>query len=62
MSTNYPNDSVREVHLALDRYFTAYNDMNRWQAATPERVQAFKQARAEYISAYFVAYGVIPKI
>jgi hypothetical protein len=36
--------------------------MNRWQAATPERVQAFKQARAEYISAYFVAYGVIPKI
>jgi hypothetical protein len=36
--------------------------MNRWQAATPERVQAFKQSRAEYISAYFVAYGVIPKI
>jgi hypothetical protein len=62
MSTKYPNDSVQEVHHALDRYFTAYNDMSRWQAATPERVKAHQQARAEYISAYFVAYGVIPRI
>jgi hypothetical protein len=61
MSTNNPNDSVREVHLALDRYFTAYNDMNRWQAATPARVKAYKEAKAEYISAFFVAYGLIPR-
>jgi hypothetical protein len=35
--------------------------MNRWQAATPARVKAYKEAKAEYISAFFVAYGLIPR-
>jgi hypothetical protein len=56
------NDSVfTKVDRALSELFTTYNDMNRWQARTPERVKAHAQAKAEYISAYLVAYGVIPR-
>jgi hypothetical protein len=56
------NDSVfTEVHRALDRLFSAYNDMNRWQARTPQRYADYKRAQSEYISAYIVAYGVVPR-